>query len=97
MATRDKNESLLDGVINEVSRLTQVGRETAADWVQNVSPDAASLIRPEPRTRSTKSTAKRTTAKKAASKKTPVHKATTAARSTARKATSRPAHKSAGR
>ena len=106
MATRDKNESILDGVINEVSRLTQVGRETAADWVQSVSPDAANLIRPEPKTQRVKPAAKRTikvtsskspTTQKATAKKSPVKKTATAAKGAARKASPRSSHRSASR
>ena len=108
MATRKSsdNDSILGGVIDQVSRLTIVGRKTAADWVENVSPEAANLIRPESKRSSAKSSAKRTikvtgtkspTAKKAAAKKSPVKKATTAVKATARKVAPRSANRSASR
>jgi hypothetical protein len=99
MASRNNkdNESIIEGVINQVSRLTKAGRETAAEWVENVSPDAADLIRPETKSH-TKSASKRSikvtgpTGKTATAKKVPVKKV-----GTPRKAVSRSAHKSATR
>ena len=100
--------SIIDDVINQVTKLTKVGRETAADWVKTVSPDAADLIRPEHKSRTSSASTKRIIkvtgsndkrAKKAATKKSPVKKAAGAVRSASAKTASpaRTARKTAAR
>jgi hypothetical protein len=106
MASRKNNDSIIDGVIDRVTKLTEAGRKTAADWVENVSPDAANLIRPETTHKTAKAPVKRTikvtgpkaaAATKSTAKKSPVKKAATAVKTTARKAASRSTHRSATR
>src|SRR5436305_10960285 len=96
MANKKKNDDeggIISGVIDQVSQLTIVGREVAADFVETISPDTAIFIRPASKPKKPATGGSRGTKRvipissapaKKASKKSPAKKA--AAKKPAKKA-----------
>ena len=92
MAKNRKNDdSIIGGVIDQLSQIADPSREVAADFVETVSPDAAGFIRPAKKAK-TKTTAreipitvstKKAATKSSASKRTAAKKAAASSKKSA--------------
>ena len=93
--TGNDDNGIFGELIDRVTELAEIGRETAASWVETVSPDAATMIRPEPKRKTSSSGStkviliKTGPAAKSTAKKSPAKKAGAAAKGAAKKAASK--------